>query len=43
MNHTYVAVPGQAPIQVRPAEPFPIPLGTVVSLGDSVHFTYEIG
>ena len=42
MNHTYVTVPGHAPTQLRPAEPFPIPLGTVVSMGDSVRFTYEV-
>jgi hypothetical protein len=42
MNHTHVEVPGHAPTQVRPGEPFPIPLGTSVSMGGSVRFTYEI-
>jgi hypothetical protein len=42
MNHTYVTLPGQDPTQLRPAEPFPIPVGTVVSLGDAVRLTYEV-
>jgi hypothetical protein len=42
MNHTYVTVPGQAPTQLRPTEPYPIPVGTVVSLGDAVQLTYEV-
>jgi hypothetical protein len=42
MNHTYVTLPGQGPTQLRPTEPFPIPVGTVVSLGDAVRLTYEV-
>jgi hypothetical protein len=42
MNHTYVVLPGQGPVQLRPGEPYPIPIGTVVSLGDAAHFTYEV-
>ncbi len=36
MNHTYVELPGQPPMQLRPAEAFPIPLGAIVNLGDAV-------
>jgi hypothetical protein len=36
MNHTFVELPGHPPMQLRPAEPFPIPLGAIVNLGDSV-------
>ena len=43
MNHTYVTVPGQSPLQLRPAEPFPIPLGSTIRLGDAISFTYEAG
>ena len=42
MNHTFVEVPGHAPVQLRPAEPFPILLGSIVSLGDAVRCTYEV-
>ncbi len=42
MNHTFVEVPGQSPVQLRPAEAFPIPIGTVVSLGQLVSFVYEV-
>jgi hypothetical protein len=43
MNHTFVHIPGQNPFQLRPAEPFPIPPGTTVVLGDATGFTYEVG
>lgn len=36
MNHTFVELPGQPPMQLRPAEAFPIPLGAIVNLGDAV-------
>ncbi len=43
MNHTFVALPGKPPTQLRPAEPFPIPPGTIVRLGDAASFTYKVG
>jgi len=41
MNHTWVTVPQQAPMQLRPGEAVPIPPGTTVNLGDGATFTYE--
>ncbi len=41
MNHTFIEVPGRSPLQLRPAEPYPIPPGTVVNLADAVRFTYD--
>ncbi len=43
MNHTFVALPGKPPTQLRPAEPFPIPPATIVRLGDAATFTYQVG
>jgi hypothetical protein len=43
MNHTFVHIPGHAPFQLRPAEPFPIPPATTVVLGAATGFTYEVG
>ena len=40
-NHTYVTLPDEDPVQLRPDEPFTIPVGTVVSLGVAVRLTYE--
>lgn len=41
-NHTYVTLPGEDPVQLRPNEPFTIPVGAVVSLGVAVRLTYEV-
>lgn len=41
MNHTFVEVPGRAAFQLRPGEPYPIPPGTVVRLGEEASFTYD--
>ena len=41
-NGTLVTVPGEQPQRLRPDEPFPIPPGTVVNLGDEVTFTYVV-
>lgn len=43
LNHTFVQVPGRPAFQLRPGEPFPLPLGSVVRLGDEIGFTYEAG
>ena len=40
MNHTFVEVPGRAAFQLRPGEPYPIPPGTMVRLGEEASFTY---
>jgi hypothetical protein len=42
MNHTYVEVPGHAPFRLRPAEPYPIPPGTKVSMGECVDFVFDV-
>lgn len=42
MNHTYIEIPGQIAMQLRPAEPFPIPPGTKINLGDAVFVTYLV-
>lgn len=43
LNHTFVQVPGRPAFQLRPDDPYPLPLGSVVRLGDEVGFTYEAG
>lgn len=43
LNHTFVQVPGRPAFQLRPNDPYPLPLGSVVRLGDEVGFTYEAG
>lgn len=43
LNHTYVQVPGRPAFQLRPGEPYPLPPGTIVRLGDEIGFTYEVG
>jgi hypothetical protein len=41
MNHTYVEIPGRPPFQIRPGEPYPVPPGSTVRLGDDVGFVFE--
>ncbi|MGN6696409.1 MAG: FHA domain-containing protein, partial [Aquihabitans sp.] len=41
MNHTYVEIPGRPPFQIRPGEPYPLPPGSTVRLGDDVGFVFE--
>lgn len=45
MNHTFVQLPGQTMFQLRPGEPFPIPPGTRIILGDvtSCIYTTDLG
>jgi len=40
-NLTFVEIPGQPAVQLRPNDEFPLPPGTVVRLGDEVCFTYQ--
>jgi hypothetical protein len=41
-NGTYVTLPGQQPVRLRPNDPLAIVPGTVVSLADDVGFRYEV-
>ncbi|MGH3369219.1 MAG: FHA domain-containing protein [Nocardioidaceae bacterium] len=41
-NGTCVEVPGQPVMQLRPDDPFLIPGGTAVTMGDVVRFVYEV-
>ena len=40
-NGTLVTLPRRDPERLRPNEPFPIQLGTVVTLADDIYFRYE--
>lgn len=42
LNHTSVEVPGNEPLVLRAAQRYPIPVGTIIELGESVRCTYEI-
>ncbi|MBS1846779.1 MAG: FHA domain-containing protein, partial [Actinobacteria bacterium] len=42
MNHTFVQIPGQAMFQLRPGEPYPIPLGTRIAFGDVTSCRYSL-
>jgi hypothetical protein len=41
MNHTYVEIPGRPPFQIRPGEPYPVPPGSTIRLGDEIGFVFE--
>lgn len=41
-NHTYVEIPGEAPVRLMANEPCVIVPGTKVNLGDCVTFTFEV-
>jgi pSer/pThr/pTyr-binding forkhead associated (FHA) protein len=40
-NGTVVTLPGRSPERLRPGQALMIEPGTVVTLADEVHFTYE--
>ncbi len=44
MNHTFVQIPGQTMLQLRPGEPFSIPPGTRITFGEvtSCQLTLEV-
>jgi len=42
-NNTFVEVPGQPTFQLRSGDPFPVPPGSVIRLGDEIGFTYKPG
>lgn len=41
MNGTFVSAPGREPFRLHPGEAHPIPVGTVVAMGDSITFTFD--
>ena len=40
-NNTFVVVPGQPPFQLRPGDPYPVPPGSTLRLGDEVACTFD--
>ena len=41
-NGTVITIPGRQPQRLRAGEPFPLPVGGVVSLADEVEFAFEV-
>lgn len=40
-NNTFVEIPGQPTFQLRPGDPYPVPPGTTIRLGDEVTLTFD--
>lgn len=40
-NGTFVTVPGRPPFRLHPGDPYPIPPGSTVTLGDAATFTFH--